>query len=368
MLNYMTLRTVITLKEALMIQNRLAMKKDDGSISTASTTQFQRNGISTVSIWVDVEHLLEQGERTPCTLNASIFGRYFFTKKGFNANKLNASLKMINGLAIPDKQIEWNTHRMGFVLKIDMSQISTNPDLLLEYIDLLNKGYSLSGIHAEKTCDRKQKPTSISYDNRKSKLSLSIKADTSKNSLLLKLNIPQRKIYSYIKSKGEISSVKVDEIGHNAKSFEAFLWADYLAKISGTSDYYPYKKAEEMIEGSGKSKTVKNNLFAVINGVAQFKGVDQFLSHIGDSNPSYSFMKVLSSEKSAKKYIRMLDHELNVNPVTISRRDAVTLKADRLPNILSLINGDPYKDSVTTDIKENPLPQEYNSDMEFPPF
>ena len=27
MLNYMTLRTVITLKEALMIQNRLAMKK-----------------------------------------------------------------------------------------------------------------------------------------------------------------------------------------------------------------------------------------------------------------------------------------------------------------------------------------------------
>ena len=109
------------------------------------------------------------------------------------------------------------------------------------------------------------------------------------------------------------------------------------------SDYFAYKRAEQLIDGSSIPHKSKEKCESVLKGVAVYKGMEEFCNHANDKVAKYDFMSVIGSDSVAKKYIKVLDEELGINPVVISRAIAMERKLDRLDNLLKLIKANTYQ-------------------------
>ena len=60
----------------------------------------------------------------------------------------------------------------------------------------------------------------------------------------------------------------------------------------------------------------------ILKGVSIYKGVEKYISHLGEEDNEYEFMQNVKTISTANKYLRMLSGELGINPVTIGRRTA----------------------------------------------
>lgn len=87
----------------------------------------------------------------------------------------------------------------------------------------------------------------------------------------------------------------------------------FLERILGNGNYYTFTSAVEIVENSDQTKNMKKKLCRVLKHVAKRGSIRSFLECV--ENGKITDCGVLDT---AKKYLKML-HEMNVNPVTISR-------------------------------------------------
>ena len=87
-------------------------------------------------------------------------------------------------------------------------------------------------------------------------------------------------------------------------------------------------------------------MYSVLKGIAVYKGIEDYLGHTQDADKKYDFMKCIRTQKTAKTYIKMLQDDLRINPVNISRRDAKELGIGKLKNLLS------YEELINTDMNK----------------
>ena len=120
----------------------------------------------------------------------------------------------------------------------------------------------------------------------------------------------------------------------------------YMSQRCYHGHYYDYKTAMNMIENDDRIKpAMKLRLKKVIEGVAYYKGVDKFIEHALNEG---------KKEETIKKHLKRLE-ELEINPVTISRRnkDAFPLPNGGrwLPSIFTWID---KMYAIEKDNKEHP--------------
>lgn len=116
-------------------------------------------------------------------------------------------------------------------------------------------------------------------------------------------------------------SIKRELQYFNQSDTEYCIMQKYLHKIIGGGNYYTYDVALEIVNASEKTKNKKEKLCRVLYLVAKHGGIRNFLDCINKGT-----ITDCGVEETAKGYLKEL-HELNVNPVTISRAMQKQMKA-----------------------------------------
>ena len=70
MIDYIVLSKSVNIFDALKLKNMFAMEMKDSS--QAYTREFQKKGVSQLSVWIDKDKILEEPDVEHCTLNATI--------------------------------------------------------------------------------------------------------------------------------------------------------------------------------------------------------------------------------------------------------------------------------------------------------
>lgn len=243
-------------------------------------------------------------------------------------------LDMIMGnITVKDEQWRLQNIRFSKTIKTDKAET---------YIRLLNLGSSLSGINMSKTVNRKNKQEKINtrvpelvYENGSTKIHIFLED----GDLKISIELLKRKLKDYSLTHDVI---KRDIISYNGKlkKMEAEIFKEYLEQLAGTGDYYSFKGAEQIIKNTSYSKPEKEKMYAVLNGIQVYKGIENFLRHVEDAKPKGDYMSKLKTKERAKTAIKNLE-KLGINPVIISRRNAEAIFEEedeqKLPNLLSLL-------------------------------
>lgn len=335
MIDYLVLTKEITVFQALEIKKNLELPVI--SREEAGTKKYTSSGISSLKIWLNLDKILEEPEICNCTLSAKVDGKRFYQNGKYDVEKTLATLSRIlndEGLS----EISWRLQNIAFKMEIASAYAT-------KYVELVNNGYSLKSIGAVKTADDKKKPTKLQYKS--DSIFLQIEANKLDNTVGMQLRLTKRKINDMVRgNKYPVEDRDFSNYDGVLEELEKKLWICYLGRIAGAADYYSFKEAEKIIESSDKKPVEKENMRSVLKGIAVYKGIEDYLSHIGDADKKYDFMKCIRTQKTAKTYIKMLQDDLRINPVNISRRDAKELSIGKLKNLLS------YEELINTDMNK----------------
>lgn len=309
MIDYIVLSKSVNIFDALKLKNMFAMEMKDSS--QAYTREFQKKGVSQLSVWIDKDKILEEPDVEHCTLNATIRTNKFVKNHTINIEKIISVLDEITcGIEVQDK--EWKLQNVSF-------KFWMHCDSPKDYLEMLNQGSFQSKNGLTKEVDRKINPTELKFSS--SSVVLRIKQVIKDNELEISMLV--------LKAKLDKLPDEYKVVGRSLKGFEdkfakleMYLWKYYLDSTFGMGDYYTYKKAESRINESSYSRTEKNNMLDILKGVSIYKGVEKYISHLGEEDNEYEFMQNVKTISTANKYLRMLRGELGINPVTIGRRTA----------------------------------------------
>ena len=142
---------------------------------------------------------------------------------------------------------------------------------------------------------------------------------------------------------------------------EQLLWIEYLSKILGDSDYYSLNEAEKILKEKCEKISDRHKLESILKGISVYKWLKWYLKHITDKETPYDFMQEISSKSTAEKFIRELESKYHINPLIISRREAVDLSIKKLPGLASLVNYAVYDSSKKSPKDEEIYPTfDYN--------
>lgn len=332
MIDYFSIQCAVSLKEALQAKDKLGLVKK--SRSEAVTNKYKSYGVSSFGIWINLDEILDDSLATSCTLTATIDATSFYNEGHLDVSKIITTIDEITASA-DIKDAYWTIQFMVFKVSVD----TDNP---LQYIQFLNSGYSLKSLSVVRTMDDLKQHQRIEYKS--SSIRFIAEALPDKNLLQLECRLYTRKLKDLKQSKSSpVNSRKLTDYVDIIDKLETMTWSFYLNRIAGTGDYYSYKEAEKLIESCDKSRTLKDNMEALLKGVAVYKSVEKYIEHVEDENPQYDFMKNIHNVGTAKSYIKMLEKDLGINPVTISRRDAKELKIGMYKNILNMLDIKVYK-------------------------
>ena len=248
-----------------------------------------------------------------------------------DVKKIQSTLRWLTNELVNINEREWELHFATFRVNIPTS----NWDI---YLKLLKNGNSLQSIKAKREADDFRSPKKLTY--RSKSMWITIKEYNEKG-LDISLSILYRKIQQLIKNeKFSITDSTLSGLSGQLEVLEMELWNYYMNRIAGNSDYYSYKRAETIINNAKKKKITREKLESTLKGVAIYKGIEEFIKHAAENKagiPQDPIMDNINSEEVARKYLLMLERELKINPVVISRSYAMERKVDWLPNLLSKI-------------------------------
>lgn len=161
-----------------------------------------------------------------------------------------------------------------------------------------------------------------------------------KDYLQVKINAKKKKTIQLCRAYG-IYNRNVNQFMENIEKIDAYLFHQYMERITGTGDYYRYVDAEQKIMESNYAKGEREKMFSALKGIAQYKGVANFLSHVEDENPTYECMKIFRQNKQyAQVALRNLN-SLGINPMNLSLRSRVK---ENLPNLIQVYSQQNIKD------------------------
>lgn len=322
MIDYLILIKDINRKEADFIKKVLRLQLKD--TNSWITNTFRGKGFMTIGVWINPDDINPNGYNRISTLNVVVNPTAFM-----NNGIFDISLMLVKLDEIMDKvnlaKYDWRIQNIKFKKNI----VSEDADL---YMDLLNKGHTLSSINMEKKMDNWRKPRTIIYESKSAKIYISSKD----NILYMTIDLYKRKLKELSKWL-EVEKRNVKSYDAKMEEIEQYIWQFYISAIAGIGDYYSFKEAEEIIERMPCKRKEKEIYYTILKGVQTFKGVEPFLLHIEDDNPKYEYMNALRKLSTAKNYILKLE-EKGINPVCISRRKS-TIKEGKqsVKNLLKYI-------------------------------
>lgn len=82
-------------------------------------------------------------------------------------------------------------------------------------------------------------------------------------------------------------------------------------------NYYRYDEAEDIIMTSEHTKAEKKKMCDALKGVASYKGISNYLSHVEDAEIRYECMSSMRKREYAQVALRNLQ-KLGINPLNIS--------------------------------------------------
>lgn len=326
MVDYLVLSTEITIYEALEIKEKLALEVRNKA--EAYTKEFKAQGITKLGIWIDHDSILYEPTVKNCTLNVTVNARQFCQDGMLDANKVLTTLDEVF-TSIELRDIIWKLQNISFAYTLYGPYAK-------EYVGLLNCGKSMSSLGIKKEVDNKRSPKMLTYSSKGMTLKFAYNED--EDCLAISLWLLKQKVASLADRYG-IKQREFKAYAGFLKETEWYLWSDYIKRIAGEENYYSYKQAETIIDSSGRSKIEKENMKNVLKGVAVYKGVEHYLSHVSDADAVYEFMVSIHTEDTAKKYVSLLKKE-GVNPVGISRRYSQENDIHVIPNLISVLKNE----------------------------
>ena len=351
MIDYLVLSTEITIYEALDIKEKMALEVYNKA--EAYTKEYKSKGITKLGIWIDLDSILEEPNVKNCTLNVTVNARQFCKSGSLDAEKVLNTLAEIL-VNIETQDVIWRVQNISFAYTLQGSYAK-------EYIGLLNGGKSMSGIGIRKEVDNSKSPRRLEYISKGMRLKFSYDKNT--DSLAISLWLLKQKVGTLAERYG-IKKREFISYAKCMKELEWYLWCDYLKRISGMEAYYSFKHAESIIDATDGSKAEKENMKNVLKGVAAYKGVENYMSHVTDANPPYEFMKSIHTVDTARKYISLLA-KAGINPVVLSRRYAQENNIHYIPNLITVLEGQDItryrivrvkSNTQNTDLREDNLP------------
>lgn len=326
MVDWIVLQTKITMYEALSIRQQLNMEVKKGSSHEAFTKEYRESGFTKIGIWVNRNSILADPNEYNHLLLVTVRCKAFSSNGRLDISQITNKLEWITSICnIANRS--WELHFAVFRVSIPTQYSDV-------YMKLLKNGNTLKSVLADREADDFRNPKLLKYESKSMWLDIQDKG----NALTVTLSIMYRKIKDLVKSGSfMLKSTNLSTLDGELEKLEPQLWDFYLNKLSGLSDYYAYKSAEQIIDGSSITHKSKEKCESVLKGVAVYKGVEEFCDHFNDKIQKYDFMNIIGSDNVAKKYMKVLDEELGINPVVISRAIAMERKLDRLDNLLKLI-------------------------------
>uniref|UniRef100_UPI0040570003 hypothetical protein n=1 Tax=Acetatifactor sp. TaxID=1872090 RepID=UPI0040570003 len=322
MIDYLVLAKDINRSEANFIKNVLHLQVKDANSWT--TNAFRGNGFASIGVWINPEDINPSGYNRISTLNVIVNPNSFMNNGAFDIPSLLSRLDRIMA-NVNLANYDWRIQN----IKFKKFFVTENADL---YMDLLNKGHSLSSISMEKKMDNWRKPSAITYKSKSAKLCIS----SHDGMLDMTVDLYKRKLKELSKWM-EVEKRNVKSYDAKMEEIEQYIWQYYISTIAGTGDYYSFKDAEDIIEKDSCKRKEKEIYYTILKGVQAYKGIEQFLSHVEDKEPRYEYMNTLTKLSTAKSYILKLE-EKGINPVCISRRNSrIRDGKQMMPNILKCI-------------------------------
>lgn len=323
MIHYFVLATEITVYEALAIREKMALNVI--SKEEAFTKAYASRGITKLGIWIDLGKILSEPRIKNCTLNVTVSASPFCQSGILDVDKLLTTLNSILSV-VGMNDVIWKLQNISFTYTI-------YGPYARGYVKLLNAGYSLETIGAKKEVDNKKQPKELKVSMRKAVLKFCY--DGEEDCLQISLWLLKKKLEDMSEKYG-VPQRRINEFSNVLSQMEWYLWFDYLKRIAGEGHYYSFKQVETIIDSTKSSRIEKENMKNVLKGIALYKGIEPYLSHVTDAEPRYECMQTIRTKDTAKKYIAMLS-KAGINPVGISRCYAAEYDVHYVPNLITLL-------------------------------
>lgn len=315
------------MRDAVRIKKALKMVVDKKDTCIARTKAYVKQGIMSLSVWIDKNRLFQALDSRTCIFSMCI--------NHSASQKLIDTIRFVESVAreIPYLSLgEWLVREVVFSVVIPVNQAISDlyRSLLLKgrfgryHIRKTDKsGFIVDGNHVRFEYGRFQK-----YNHEWGGI----------YGVKLSLTYKKGKLKAFGSSQNSVvHSRKATELAEKIRELEISGWDYYVDKFWGEGDYYTLSEAERIIDESDLTSKNRNKVLVVLKGIAYYKGVDTFLDHISNQCEKTEFHESIVSINAARKYITSAE-KLGIDVVTIPRRDAVTYRVKCLPNIKYFID------------------------------
>lgn len=357
MIDYIIITANINIIEALKISNYGSFKNPYYNVNGMKTYELKDIGIREISVWADMKKVFtEPSSNRNCMFSATIDGVAFMQNGKENYTEVIDRIEAFLPPSFERKgKLEWKVKSASFVYNFTGYNI-------YEYYMFLRSGYDLSNINMEKTTEkikneeaeffkmtfsgkggkpRKKKDVSDAdvdenvVDEKKLKESLAIEISLDyryrafneppcqydvkrlqSNRLQIKIKIKKKKMLQLCKDYG-ITDRDFTIFMNKVNSIDGELFSSYLGRIAGQGNYYRYDEAEGIIMASEHTRAEKSKMCDALKGVASYKGISNYLSHVEDAEIRYECMRSMRKREYAQVALRNLQ-KLGINPLNIS--------------------------------------------------
>ena len=392
MVDYIIVATSITLQEAIEITQNGGFKEQKMRSTGFKTAEYKDYGITEISVWADTRKVFTVSKDVwNCFYSATIDANAF--QQGYHSYEdvLDILMSHVPASVTRKAELEWKVKSVSFVYNFKGVHIK-------QYYTMLRSGYDLSNLNmikkTEKIAGTSKECYSMTFTgkgkkSRKDKIEMQVADDEEVVEDKRKRKYPKKKYresmnievsLDYIKTftgpdieyvenrpiknrlqiKVKCKKIKTIQLctdyGIKDRDFLQFIekldemdsdiFENYIGRIGGRGTYYRYSDAEAKVMAADVTPGKKQKMCDAMKGVALYKGISNFLSHVEDEQPLYECMKSMRKRSYAVEALNQLQ-KLNINPITISARRKLIVGETGLPNLFEV-----YETGRTTDVTE----------------
>ena len=392
MVDYIIVATSITLQEAIEITQNGGFKEQKMRSTGFKTAEYKDYGVTEISVWADTRKVFTVSKDVwNCFYSATIDANAF--QQGYHSYEevLEILMSHVPATVTRKAELEWKVKAVSFVYNFKGVHIK-------QYYTMLRSGYDLSNLNmmkktekiavSSKECYRmtftgkgkKSRKNKVEiqaaddeevvvdkkkrkYPKKKYRESMNIEVTLDYNKTYIGPDIEyveNRPIKNRLQIKVKCKKIKTIQLctdyGIKDRDFLQFIeqldkmdcdiFKNYIGRIGGSGIYYRYVDAEAKVMSADVTPGKKQKMCDAMKGVALYKGISNYLSHVEDEPPIYECMKSMRKRSYAVEALNQLQ-KLNINPITISVHRKLIVGETGLPNLF-----DVYEAGRTTDAAE----------------
>lgn len=382
MVDYIVVAAAITLQEAMDIVHKGGFKERKLSSTGFKSTELKDWGIREIGVWADTKKVFTVSpELQNCFYSATLDAEAFRNGTGKSYDGILNLLYQYLPKDFERKDgLEWKVKSVSFIYNFQGYYIK-------QYYMMLRSGYDLDNLnmiketekipHESKECYRmvfsgkgrkprsKEITKSVSarkHSKKKYQEAMNIEVMLDKNMSFdgPDIRYQDKRVYSnYLQVKVKCKKIKTIQLCHEYgvenRDFYQFVQVldrmdfdiidNYVSRIGGRGRYYRYKDAEAIIMASDLTAGKKTKMCDALKGVAKYKGISNYLSHVELDEP-YPFMQSMKKRSYAVETLNQLQ-KLGINPVTIPVHARLSDVEEGLPNLVMV-----YKTEKPVDFED----------------